>query len=177
MVHRQVLLLLGSAFALGVLSGCGSPARSTDLVEPAEHPLPPASGTPIGILIDESAALTLRPEQLDELREIDRSLATRNDEIEMELRSLTPKQAAAPRGKPGGPVKRKKKDEVGGTHRRIVHAPGTKGSLLEERDENIREAIQEALDALDPEQRATAEKLLVERGAYATTSTSKGSKN
>jgi hypothetical protein len=51
-------------------------------------PLPPASGTPIGYLIDAQADLQLRDEQLTQLKQIDTSLAARDAEIDTQLRQI-----------------------------------------------------------------------------------------
>ncbi len=57
--------------------GSNQPAEPVELV-----PLPPASGTPIGILLDDAAALALTDAQLDELRAIDRDLAYRMEQLD-----------------------------------------------------------------------------------------------
>src|ERR1041385_167995 len=51
-------------------------------------PLPPASGTPIGYLIDSAGDIKLRDDQLDKLKSIDASLAARDAEIDTQLRQL-----------------------------------------------------------------------------------------
>jgi hypothetical protein len=66
--HRVRSLTLRTAVACTVLVGCGGSQREAIIAEPVERPLPPASGTPIGILIDEASRLALRAEQLDALR-------------------------------------------------------------------------------------------------------------
>src|SRR6478609_387616 len=51
-------------------------------------PLPSASGTPIGYLIDAAHDLQLRDDQLKQLQDIDRSLAARDAEIDTQLRQI-----------------------------------------------------------------------------------------
>jgi len=73
-----VRALLG--IALVVTLGCGHDAKPA--MQPDDHPpLPPASGTPIGYLID-ATELHLRDDQLTQLKEIDTSLAARLDVID-----------------------------------------------------------------------------------------------
>src|SRR5512140_2872487 len=51
-------------------------------------PLPPASGTPIGYLLDSQSDLKLRDDQVKKLQELDQSLAARDAEIDTQLRSI-----------------------------------------------------------------------------------------
>ena len=99
-LHRLRSLSLTTAVACTALVGCGGSQREAIIAEPVERPLPPASGTPIGILIDEASRLALRAEQLDALREIDQSLSARNDHIDAQLREM--ERPKPPPGKPGG---------------------------------------------------------------------------
>lgn len=55
--------------------------------EPGEaQPLPPASGTPIGFLVDDAAELKLTPDQVTRLEQIDDDLASRLDAIDGQMR-------------------------------------------------------------------------------------------
>jgi hypothetical protein len=77
------LIVLGCA----ALSACGpKPEPLIPEATPTEVPLPPSSGTPIGILIDDATKLSLRVEQIDKLREIDDSLMARNDQLDARQR-------------------------------------------------------------------------------------------
>src|SRR5512140_3633428 len=51
-------------------------------------PLPPASGTPVGYLIDSATDLKLRDDQLKQLKDIDQSLAARDADIDVQLRQI-----------------------------------------------------------------------------------------
>ena len=65
------------ALALGVVTGCTT--NKQEVLEPGGPvPLPPASGTAIGYLIDAQGDLKLRDDQLTKLHQIDDSLAARN---------------------------------------------------------------------------------------------------
>jgi len=77
---------LAACAALG--TGCNHEARPAPLVEPDEHPpLPPASGTPIGYLVDASGELALSDEQLTKLKAIDDDLANRLATLDSIVRS------------------------------------------------------------------------------------------
>jgi hypothetical protein len=66
----RTMLVLVLAAALG----CSHEAKPT--VAPDDHPpLPPASGTPIGYLIDDASELSLGDDQLTQLKTIDSELA------------------------------------------------------------------------------------------------------
>ena len=79
---RFVLVL---ALALAACHSDPQPAHP----EPGEvPPLPPASGTPVGYLIDSSSELNLRDDQLQKLKDIDSSLAAQNADIDVQLRQI-----------------------------------------------------------------------------------------
>lgn len=81
------------------LVACGGRTSSSQSAEPVEYaPLPPASGTPIGILLDDASALTLSDVQLDELRAIDRDLASAMEKLDGGAAS----RGAGPGGPPAG---------------------------------------------------------------------------
>src|SRR5579862_9616528 len=64
-------------------------------VEPAgTTPLPPASGTPIGYLIDDASELHLTDDQVTKLRDIDTSLAAELEVIDSQVRQAN--RPAAP---------------------------------------------------------------------------------
>lgn len=145
---------------LVVLAGCH--ARAVDLpAEPVERaPLPPASGTPIGILLDERERLHLRPEQVGQLHALDDQLATRNEHLEAQRRAREPRPPAAPwgsrGGRGGGPAQAKRPPPAGD--------PAAVQMLGDRRDENTRDAIARALRLLDDTQRSEAIDILNERG-------------
>ena len=152
---RLLLVLL-----LAVASCSSQPKKP----EPGElPPLPPASGTAIGYLVDASTELKLRDEQLTKLKDIDASLAARNGEIDTQLRQLEkpiPQEELSPQQK-----------KAGEKQPRYNNAPGkstvqTNDSmkLRKMRDENDRDALKRAFALLDPDQVTKAKQILADRG-------------
>ena len=101
-MHRRAVLRL--LFVLAVLVGltgaCHHDAAAP--IEPAapgeKPPLPPASGTPIGFLLDDSS-LKLSDDQATKLREIDTGLSARLESIDAQTRAANrPPEEAAPWG-------------------------------------------------------------------------------
>ena len=141
-------------------------------VEPAGvPPLPPSSGTPIGILLDEATRLHLRDDQLAKLREIDSGLAARNDKLESDLRpvahdptttSPNPMMTGGHRG--GG--RRGRHGGAGPANHPPQAGPdqASQAKATDERVANTRDALARAFEVLDPAQRPDAEKLLAEHG-------------
>jgi hypothetical protein len=156
-------MLRATCFALILLAGCH---KDTD--PPPMHPkegelppLPPSSGTPVGYLVDNAVPLKLRDDQLKQLKDIDRSLAAQDDEIDTQLR-LIEKPAEDPEAPKGAPPPRHN------------NAPGAQirttpdaSKLHNARKENDTEALKKAFAILDPAQRTEARKLLEERGVAA----------
>ncbi|HEX3758118.1 MAG TPA: hypothetical protein VHW23_05410 [Kofleriaceae bacterium] len=144
--------------ALLVLSAC----RKNVDPEP-EHPqeappLPPASGTPVGYLIDNASQLSLREDQLARLQDIDRSLSARDDEIETQIR-LIEKPEDDPEVPKGAPPPRHN------------NAPGAQvrttpdaAKLRDARKSGDDDALRKAFALLDPPQQTAARKLLQDRG-------------
>src|SRR4051812_5462478 len=78
-------------FALALLfafAGCHSDPSPSHPKPGDLPPLPPASGTPVGYLIDSATDLKLRDDQLKQLQDIDRSLAARDADIDTQLRQI-----------------------------------------------------------------------------------------
>lgn len=156
-------MLRATCFALLLLTGCH---RDTD--PPPMHPkegelppLPPSSGTPVGYLVDNATQLQLSDDQLRRLKEIDKSLAARDDEIDTQLRLIEKPQEDPEVGKGQPPP-------------RHNNAPGAQvrttpdaSKLHAARKENDFEALQKAFAILDPAQKTTARKLLEDRGVTA----------
>jgi hypothetical protein len=152
---RTFLLAAGLA-----LVGCHREPQPMTPKEGELPPLPPASGTTIGYLIDSATALKLRPDQLDKLKEIDTSLSARNDSIDTQLRALVkPDEAPAEKGKPPP-----RHNNAPGAQ---VKTTGEVGKLQEARNANDRDALKRAFALLDPDQQEAARKLLDERGIVA----------
>lgn len=121
-------------------------------------PLPPASGTPVGYLVDSAGPLGLRADQLARLQDIDRSLSARDDEIETQIRIIE-KPAEDPEAAPGAPPPRHN------------HAPGAQvrttpdaAKLRAARKAADDDALRKAFAILDPAQQTAARKLLEDHG-------------
>lgn len=149
---RTFLLAAGLA-----LVGCHHDPKPMTPKEGELPPLPPASGTAVGYLVDNATLLELRPDQLDQLKAIDESLAARNDSIDTQLRAMVkPDDEPEEKGKPP-----RRHNNAPGAQ---VKVTGEAGKLQEARAANDREALERAFALLDPPQQQTARKLLDERG-------------
>jgi len=156
-------MLRATLYALLLLAGC---RHDTD--PPPMHPkegelppLPPSSGTPIGYLVDNAGPLDLRDDQLAQLKDLDRSLAAKNDEIDTQLR-LIERPLEDPEMPKGAPPPRHN-NAPGAQIRTTADA----GKLHAARKANDDEAMQKAFALLDPAQKTAARKLLDERGITA----------
>jgi hypothetical protein len=153
-------MLRATLFLLLAIAGCHKDTDPPPL-QPKEGelpPLPPSSGTPVGYLVDNASALELRPDQLDKLKDIDKSLSARDDAIDTQLRIIE-KPEEDPKGEQGAPPTRHN-NAPGAQTRTTPDA----AKLHSARKENDYEALQKAFALLDPPQQATARKLLEERG-------------
>jgi len=165
------LLVVGSALA--ACGGSSAPAPH----DPADRPpLPPASGTPIGYLIDDAGELHLRDDQLTQLRQIDTSLAAELDVIDTKLRGASAKpedSAAPPQQAMGGRRGRRGGMGGGGGHHRggggnasaaggaAPHGdPAAADRLTQERRADVKDALTRAFGILDPAQQPAAKKIL-----------------
>jgi hypothetical protein len=152
---RTLLLTVGL-----VLVGCHREPTPMTPKEGELPPLPPASGTAIGYLVDNATMLKLRPEQLGKLKEIDISLAARNDTLDTQLRALVkPDEVPAEKGQPPP-----RHNNAPGAQ---VKVTGEAGKLQDARAANDRDALTRAFALLDPDQQDGARKLLDERGIVA----------
>ena len=126
-------------------------------------PLPPASGTAVGYLVDAATQLQLRDDQLTKLKQIDSSLAAENGQIDAQLRQIekpVPEEQLSPQ-----------QQKAGETTQRYDNAPGkstiqTNDSmkLRKMRDQNDRDALKKAFAILDPDQVTKAKQILADRG-------------
>lgn len=161
---------------------------------PAEPmPLPPASGSPIGYLVDDAVHLGLTDAQLAKLREIDATLAAHLEELDATERAghaAPPGQAPSghigrrggmhmrggagggpsgggPSGGPGGGGHGGPRggghSGPGGGHHGPGGGPGG-AAITEERTLYVRDALARAFGILDAPQRAKAKQYLVDRG-------------
>jgi hypothetical protein len=143
-----------------VLAGCHNEPQSAHPKPGDMPPLPPASGTPIGYLLDSRGDLKLRDEQFAQLKDIDASLAARDFEIDTELRQIEARAQA-----------QEEPQERGAKPRHHNNAPGAAGpptgdaaKLHQIRASNDREALRKAWALLDPDQQKTAQHILEDRG-------------
>lgn len=126
-------------------------------------PLPPASGTAVGYLVDAARELQLRDDQLEKLKEIDASLAAENGQIDAQLRQIekpVPAEELSPQ-----------QQKAGVQPARYNNAPGASTIITEDsmklrrmRDANDREALEKAFALLDPQQLEKAKQILTDRG-------------
>jgi len=184
-------VLLGIALVMTL--GCGHDAKPA--VQPDDHPpLPPASGTPIGYLID-ATELHLRDDQITQLKEIDTSLAARLDVIDSQLRGPSQSPAATSNpstgrhhvGRHGGGGRYGGRGGGGGggsgsgsgsssgsgsgsgsggarSSSRQGNSADTMNRLTEERRADVRDAIQRAFALFDPPQQQLARRVLDDHG-------------
>ncbi len=125
-------------------------------------PLPPASGTPIGYILDNATQLKLDGEQQEKLRAIDNSLSVRNDAIDTQLREIEhpEEDEQEPRKKNEPPPK--PKNMAPGVQ--PVHTTADSGKLHEAKSANNEDALKKAFALLDETQQIAARKLLDDRG-------------
>ena len=148
--------------ALAAIGACNR--HQDEVIEPGgPPPLPPASGTAVGYLVDASADLQLSADQLGKLKHIDDSLAAQNGSIEAQIRQIeqpeegeeiTPQQMKAG-------VKPKRYDNAPGKST-ITTADSQR--LHRIHDENERAALKKAFAVLDEKQVEMAKRILQDRG-------------
>lgn len=165
-----------AAFALACHHDAPPPA------EPAgTPPLPPASGTPVGYLVDAAADLHLRDDQVAQLRDIDTSLAADLESIDAQTRAANrPSGAdaapAQPMGRHGGGRHgggmgggaMPSGGRSGGHHKRgggsgsaVSPSGGAAASrLADQRAGEVREALKRAFSVLDADQQQRAKQVL-----------------
>ena len=181
-----IAVIAAGVAALGApVLGCSHDAKPA--VQPAEPPpLPPASGTPIGYLID-SRELALSEDQSTQLKAIDDDLAGRLAAIDASLRQADPTAAPPPgqesnRGRGlgfrAGGATLDRTGTVGARETVFPDATGSgssappkrsdnpylAGRATEDRDALIRGAVARALGLLGPVQRIVARRVLTEHG-------------
>jgi hypothetical protein len=160
--------------ALGALIGCHSDPQPTHPAAGELPPLPPASGTPVGYLLDSSGDLKLRDDQLTKLKQIDASLA-QNADLDVQIRQIERPEE----DEPVSPQEMK----AGKKPARHNHAPGAamkttadSAKLHAIEKENDKVALKQAWAILDPDQQATAKKILDDRGVEVPGATAKREK-
>ena len=146
-------------FALALFAASCHREPATEHPKPEDlPPLPPASGTPVGYILDARGDLKLRDDQVKKLTDIDQSLAARDAEIDTQLRQIErpdPEEEKAERSQ--------------GRHHN--NAPGASGAptgdaakLHQIRNSNDREALRQAWALLDKDQQSKAKQILQDRG-------------
>lgn len=142
-------------------TGC---KEKQEVIEPSgPPPLPPASGTAIGYLVDASADLQLTPEQSAKMQRIDDRLAAQNGPLDTQLREIEkpmPAEELSPQQMKAGEREARYDNAPGKST--IVTSDSQK--LRKMRDDNERAAIEKALAMLSPEQVETAKRILRDRG-------------
>ena len=153
-------MLRATLLAVLLVSGCRHDIdRGAESPKPVGViPLPPASGTPIGYLVDNASEMKLSDAQIVKLKELDTSLAAQDDEIDTQLRQIEKPQEEPP-------------EEKGAPHHAKNMAPGkntvsTKDSdkLHQMRKSNDHEALKKAYAVLDKDQQAAATRILQDHG-------------
>ena len=150
-------LLLVFVLACG---GSSSPPAQAPADKP---PLPPASGTPIGYLIDDASELHLRDDQLTQLRALDTQLAADLDSLDTRLRAAQPQPQQQPPPQMGGGRHRGGRGRRGGSQQQRPPSTGDPGAadrLTEQRRADVKDALARAFTILDESQQAPAKKLL-----------------
>lgn len=126
-------------------------------------PLPPASGTAVGYLVDAASDLKLTDDQLHKLQQIDDNLAAQNGQIDAQLRQIekpVPAEQLSPQ-----------EQKAGVQPPRYNNAPGASTITTDDsmklrkiRDQNDRDALKKAFAVLDAEQIEKAKQILTARG-------------
>lgn len=181
-----VVMLAGSGGA-GPSLGCSHAAKPTEA--PDDHaPLPPASGTPIGHLVDNASELKLSDDQITKLKAISDDLATQLAVDDGELRPRAappPSDDGSPQGRglgaraggrmangvggasggaqsfPGGPAGSPGTGVV--TTTTVVPASAV-GAVHQQRAHHVRDAIRRAFGIIDADQQVIARRLLADHG-------------
>ena len=156
---RTILLALALT-----LAGAACHGDKQEVIEPGgPPPLPPASGTSVGYLVDASADLQLSPDQTAKLKRIDDRLAAENGPLDTQLREIekpVPAQELSPQ-----------QMKAGEKEARYDNAPGKSTiqttdsqKIRNLRDANERDALNKAFALLTPDQLEKAKRILRDRG-------------
>lgn len=154
-MSRLILLAAALAFA-----GCHREPKPMTPAEGELPPLPPASGTPVGYLLDSAGRLELRPDQIAQLQTIDARLAVSNESIDTQLREIEKPEEQAPPDKraPPGPPPNMAPGAV------PMRTTPDAQNLHAARAANNQQALAQAFALLDAAQQDAARALLAERG-------------
>lgn len=160
------MILIASALVLG---GCHRDPKPMTPAEGELPPLPPASGTPVGYLLDNASQLELTADQTEKLRKIDTSLSARNDGIDTQLREIEKPEEMEPADKKAPPPP--PPNMAPGAQPMRTTADASK--LHAARTANNKDALEKAFAILDDKQQVTARKLLDDRGISSPAPTTK----
>jgi len=173
----MVVVALGGAWASNL--GCSHEAKPAVAPDEPPPPLPPASGTTIGLLVDHASELALNDDQTTQLRAISDELATQLAVDDGALRvdpngPPPPEQTgrgfgvrtgvrtgARPAGGASGGAEAFPSAPTGWTQ---DISGTTVGAVQSQRAQHQREAIGRALALLDAGQKTSARRLLAEHG-------------
>ena len=185
-----VIVVAAAGAAALAVPGLGCSHDAKPAVEPDPNPpLPPASGTPIGYLVDDAGELKLTDAQLGKLKAIDDDLAAKLAALDGQLRGPSQSQSGQPTGRRRGGGMRGGGMRGGGMRgggmrgggagnaagsgsgsaagsgggRRGASADAI-GRVTEERAADVRDAIDRALGELDVIQRIAAKRVLADHG-------------
>lgn len=125
-------------------------------------PLPPASGTPIGYLLDAKGDLSLTPDQVTKLQQIDTSLAARDADIDTQLRQIerpAEEEDPTPQQQKAG-MKQPRHAYAPGQQQLSTNSDAAKLHAL--RQQNDRDAVKKALALLDTTQQDKAKAILAD---------------
>ncbi len=126
-------------------------------------PLPPASGTPIGYLLDAANEIKLRPDQLEKIQKLDNALVAENSDIDVQLRQIEkpePEEQITPQESKAGRKAERRNMAPGSS----VTGNADAAKLHKIRDNNDLEAVKKAWALLDPDQQTIAKKVFEEHG-------------
>jgi hypothetical protein len=156
---RATALLLGLGLTLAL--GCHREPKTYHPKEGELPPLPPASGTPVGYLLDAATDLKLRDDQITKLKDIDASLAARNASIDTQLRQIERPEEDEPQQRgPGGRPPKRHNNAPGAA----VKTSADASKLHAAHTANDRDALKAAFALLDPTQQEAARRLIEDHG-------------
>ena len=155
--------MLRTMWMLLALSVGACHQETKPIMVPGEvQPLPPASGTPIGYLLDNAGTLKLDGDQREKLQAIDTSLSARNDALDTQIREIEkPEDEQEEPRKKGDPPPKPKNMAPGA---QLVHTTADSSKLHAAKSANNEDALKKAFAILDATQQAAARKLLDDRG-------------
>jgi hypothetical protein len=182
-----IVVAVAAPTGFGLSLGCSHEARppAQPVVQPDDRPpLPPASGTPIGHLVDAAGELKLSDDQLGGLKAIDDDLAGRLAADDSEMRPdpvpVSPREdkprglgfragGMSPDGMAGGAggfpgASSGGNPGAGASTGQIIIPAATVGHVYQQRAHDVRDAIRRALGLLDAGQQVIARRVLTEHG-------------